>query len=349
MSEASNKINTARSVRSALDRKKVFRFETPDNLSTRLFDQFEEVAESVLVVLEYLIPEQQNLASGFLEFAANMFKQLHDAPDQEYGASNTKWINNVAERFQNWRDQRRDPSHIGLAILLSGTLSPVSAAELRSAVDVGLKSLKDAELSIAARAKELEDQAVAKAKRKIDEARLTARGDSMTAAQDQFKAARKRANAMAGLFAVLGLVFTAGLIITAAIMYKGAIDIARTAASQPDQGEIGWAPTISLLAIKLVILSTLAYVTSMCWRSFRAYLHMSELNAHRVHVANCIGAFAAAAQVGETEDVVLIRMMESVIAFGNSGLLPHDDDTIAGQKIALEPGSLLPKPTSSSS
>jgi hypothetical protein len=308
-----------------------------------LFDHFDETAESFLGVLDFLTPEVQNQAAGFLERTIATFKQLQEATDPVYGEHRNQWMNNIRTQFQEWRDRRSNiPSSMGLAILLTGSLNPVSAAELREALEQGLKSLKDAETSIASRAKELEEQAIARAKRITDEARKTARGESMAAAQEQFEKAKDRAKTGALWFGIGGAGLTIALIVTAACMYKSAVAMAAEP-SQPNGKGIDWASAISLLALKLVILSALAYVTSMCWRSFRAYLHMSELNSHRVHVANCIGAFAAAAQADETEDEVLIRMMESVVAFGNSGLLPHDDDTIAGQKIGFDPGSLVPR------
>ncbi len=58
----------------------------------------------------------------------------------------------------------------------------------------------------------------------------------------------------------------------------------------------------------------------------RAQLHMCEKNRHRQRVANSMEAFVASAVTPEQRDLILSQLVESVVQFGNSGLVQREDD-----------------------
>ena len=89
-------------------------------------------------------------------------------------------------------------------------------------------------------------------------------------------------------------------------------------------------------ALRIVILSAVGAFTTYSLRMLRAHIHMSHLNKHRQRVANSIEAFVMSANTPEQRDLILANLVEAVVAFGNSGLLPHDEDTLGGQKLPTE-------------
>ncbi len=103
---------------------------------------------------------------------------------------------------------------------------------------------------------------------------------------------------------------------------------------QPELPSIGatWPAFLSATLLRVVLLSTAGAVALFCVRVFRAYLHTNQLNHHRQRVANSMESFVESAITPEQRDAILGRLVEAVVAFGNSGLIPGDDDTVAAQK-----------------
>lgn len=106
-------------------------------------------------------------------------------------------------------------------------------------------------------------------------------------------------------------------------------------------GQAGTAPgtipqAIYLTAIRITILTAIGAITTFCLRLFRAHLHMAEFNHHRRRVANSMAAFVEAVQGSEQRDQILGRLVDSVITFGDSGILQRDVEGISVPSVAIE-------------
>jgi hypothetical protein len=73
--------------------------------------------------------------------------------------------------------------------------------------------------------------------------------------------------------------------------------------------------------LRVLILSTIVWLIAVCLRVFRSYLHLQEHNLHRLVIAQGMKTFILAAATKEHQDIILIRLVEAVSEFGNSGLI----------------------------
>ena len=89
-------------------------------------------------------------------------------------------------------------------------------------------------------------------------------------------------------------------------------------------------------AIRITILTAIGTATAFCLKIFRAHLHMSEKNRHRQRVANSIGAFVESAVTPDQRDLILSQLVESVVQFGNSGLLQGKEDNLYRPKMTID-------------
>ena len=155
-------------------------------------------------------------------------------------------------------------------------------------------------------------------------ARLTASGISVEEAQKQFREAQTSLDRRVYLWTGLAGVSILGFIGVA--IYFALIDL-------PEHWR--W-HVIYHGAIRVTILAAVGTVAAFCLKVLRAHLHMSEKNRHRQRVANSIGAFVDSAGTPEQRDMILSQLVESVIQFGNSGLIQRDDDNVYRSKPAAE-------------
>lgn len=88
--------------------------------------------------------------------------------------------------------------------------------------------------------------------------------------------------------------------------------------------------------LRLALVGVLDAALTVCLRMMRAYLHMVEHNNHKLRVTNSIEAFVAAVRTQESKDLVLGKLVESVTAFGDSGILGKQSETAALPSVILE-------------
>ncbi len=96
------------------------------------------------------------------------------------------------------------------------------------------------------------------------------------------------------------------------------------------------AQTAYLTAIRITLLTALGALTTFCLRMMRSAIHMAEYNDHRRRIANCISSFVEAAGTLEQRDAILIKLVDSVAQFGESGLLENEKDSVSVPSIAFE-------------
>ena len=155
-------------------------------------------------------------------------------------------------------------------------------------------------------------------------ARLTASRISVEEAQKQFRDAQAALDRQVKLWSGLSAVCVAGFIGTA--IYFANVDL-------PDQWR--W-HVIYHGAIRVSILTAIGTAAAFCLKILRAHLHMSEKNRHRQRVANSIGAFVESAVTPEQRDLILSQLVESVVQFGNSGLLHRGDENVYRPKMTID-------------
>jgi hypothetical protein len=88
--------------------------------------------------------------------------------------------------------------------------------------------------------------------------------------------------------------------------------------------------------IRVTLLTAIGAIATFCFKVLRAQMHLREQNLHRARVANTMDAFLGAASQPEQRDIILARMLDAIVAFGNSGLLTDSDESMSPAKLILE-------------
>ena len=87
-----------------------------------------------------------------------------------------------------------------------------------------------------------------------------------------------------------------------------------------------WPVALYHTLLRVLVLSALAGVATFALRMLRVHLHLAERNRHRVRVANSVESFVQSALEPAQRDLILARLVDSIIGFGNSGLVHNDGD-----------------------
>ncbi len=181
--------------------------------------------------------------------------------------------------------------------------------------------------------RDLTDKAQVEADRIEERARGTARGFSVKAAQIEFDTASNQLRQRAIGWGVLSLAVFVGFIGFALNIYHHPpIFFSEQRSSSSNLV----AEAIYFSAIRVTILTAIGALATFCLRMLRAHLHMSAQNDHRRRVANSMEAFVEAAQTPEQRDIIFGRLVDSVVDFGESGILEKTGDTLSVPSVAIE-------------
>jgi len=174
------------------------------------------------------------------------------------------------------------------------------------------KQLQDASAELIERAKEEAAQ--------IEEnARATAARVSFKEAQEEFQsAADELQGKIIGYYWLSAFFFAAFIVLAGWFLFN-----------HKPPSDIGWS-VIYYTTIRIVILGAVGGVLAFCLKMLRANLHMREINLHRRRLANSMQTFAHAALTKEQRDIILMRVVEAIADFGNSGLLSRSSGDEAG-------------------
>lgn len=235
----------------------------------------------------------------------------------EYVTYRNQFTGNVTNSLENARLYW--PSFVTAQIeklgVLEGFESVISRAKVEA--DQVLNQVKEEGQKLIASATEA-------AKEIEGKARLTASKISVKDAQEQFAAAQKNLTKKVWLWAILTILTFGGFVVFASyLLTKAHVD-----------ENLRWT-MIYYTAIRVTILTAMGAAANFCLKMLRAHLHMSEQNLHRQRIANSITAFVEASGP-EQRDAILGKLVDAVIAFGSSGLLDKDDDTIYLPKLTIE-------------
>ncbi|MDE0623879.1 MAG: hypothetical protein OXH83_19620 [Bryobacterales bacterium] len=139
---------------------------------------------------------------------------------------------------------------------------------------------------------------------------------SVKAAQQQFEEASSHDSGRVKLWTCLS-VLSIGALIAAAFLFTfwGAVRIPTG---------LEWTDALPHALLRIFVLSALAGATTFTFRMLRAHLHIAERNRHRVRVANCIKDFLGATRDKAQRDLILAKLTDSIVNYGDSGLVQYD-------------------------
>lgn len=88
---------------------------------------------------------------------------------------------------------------------------------------------------------------------------------------------------------------------------------------------------------RAVILGALFALLSFFLSLLKAYLHILEVNQHKLRVANSAEGLVAAAKTPEHQDLILSRLVDAIVDFGDSGLLKDNPpDKNPNSRVSLD-------------
>lgn len=163
------------------------------------------------------------------------------------------------------------------------------------------------------------DKALEGAKRLAEEietrARKTATKISVKDAQDQFNSASVDLDKKVESWQKAGIASTLLLVLGAAAFMLWPL---------PDSGT--WPVALYHTLLRLFVLSAMGAVSAFSFRMLRAHMHMAEKNRHRVRVANSVESFVNSALEPQQRDLLLAKLAEAIIDFGDSGIIKGERD-----------------------
>ena len=157
-------------------------------------------------------------------------------------------------------------------------------------------------------AKDLAEEIEAKARR-------TATKISVVEAQNQFREASTHDAKQVKLWGWLAGASISLLIVTPLFMMYWPL---------PETG--AWPVALYHTLLRVLVLSAIAGIATFAFRMLRAHLHLAEKNRHRVRVANSVESFVQSALEPAQRDLILARLTDSIVSFGDSGLVEHDGE-----------------------
>lgn len=149
-------------------------------------------------------------------------------------------------------------------------------------------------------------------------ARTTAAGISINDAQTQFNNATKSDGIQLLVWSALGV---------ASLYWFFSLALLYTSEAKTLPNDWTWQFGY-ITALHATILAATGTIAGFSLKNLRASLHMLNHNLHRKRIANSIEAFVQAAQTPEQRDMILMRLVDSLTAFGQSGLVNSDSDHI---------------------
>ena len=253
-------------------------------------------------------------ARSTLEEIANHMEAQADRPSAEYINERESFLSAV--RGQVEEAKRWLPLFAGSAVLERGFLEDEG---IRREYERVVQDLKEETESTLARVKEQADKAVEDAKKLADEiesrARKSATRMSVDEAQRQFSSATSELQKKANIWAKLTAVSVVVLLVLPIVFMSWPL---------PDGDN--WSVALYHTLLRIFVLSAAGAAVTTCVRLFRAHLHMMEKNRHRVRVANSIESFVNSALEPQQRDLLLAKLAEAVIDFGDSGIIKSERD-----------------------
>ena len=285
-----------------------------------------EIKKKVAILVQYadeLHDEQLQTIVGELESIRAEMEQQAAFSSQDYATNRDQFLNNI-ETYLGGIRLHWSPV-VTTAIEARGLLDNEG---IRQEYEHTIESIKRESESALQQVKEEADKTIEEARTLAEQienrARFTAAGISVEEAQKQFREAQTALDKRVKIWSILGIASIVGFIVAA--LYFLNTDL-------PDQWR--W-QVVYHSSIRVSILTAIGTAAAFCLKILRAHLHMSEKNRHRQHVANSMAAFVQSAVTPEQRDLILGQLVESIVQFGNSGLVQREDDHIYRPKMTID-------------
>ena len=267
-----------------------------------------------------------NQSRGTFENIANLMTQQASRTPSEFISQRDNFltqIDNYLIESGRWR-----PAFVATAIEERGFLQDEGIRqEYRRAVE----QLQQESATTLASVKQEADRALEGAKKLAEEietrARRTATKISVKDAQEQFASASQDLDRKVKYWSLSGVGATVLLVAVAAGFMLWPL---------PPAGE--WPVALYHTLLRLFVLSATGAVSAFTFRMLRAHMHMAEKNRHRVRVANSVESFVNSALEPQQRDLLLAKLAEAIIDFGDSGLIKGEPD---GHESSVVSGDML--------
>ena len=250
--------------------------------------------------------------SSTIETIANSMIDQATLESSEYLTQRDGFLQTIdthIEEANNWK-----PILAGAAMLDRGFLddeglkrkSERALANLQKMTGETLATIQAAAEKSIQGAKELAEEIETKARR-------TATKISVVEAQDQFREASTHDAKQVKLWGWLAGA-SISLLIATPLLFMMHWPL-------PETGE--WPVALYHTLLRVLVLSAIAGIATFAFRMLRAHLHLAEKNRHRVRVANSVESFVQSALEPAQRDLILARLTDSIVSFGDSGLVGH--------------------------
>ena len=283
-----------------------------------------EIQTKVKFLLQYaheLHDEPIGGICGTLHAISAAMQQQADSQNVDYVARRPGFLTNIDQQLEELK--RYWPPVVTAAVEARRFLEDEGVRqEYEQTIESIKKESESALQQVQGEARKTIEEARVLAEQIEKRARLTATRISVKEAQEQFQQAQAALDKQVKIWACLGSVCIAGFICVS--LYFITVDL-------PD----GW-QVIYHSAIRISILTAIGTTAAFCLKILRAQLHMREKNRHRQRVANSMEAFVASAVTPEQRDLILSQLVESVVQFGNSGLVQREDDHVYRPKMTID-------------
>lgn len=267
-----------------------------------------------------------NQARDTFENIANLMIQLAATDSAAYIGQRSTFLQQVETHLRNsllWR-----PAFVSAAVEERGFLEDEGIRqEYRRAVE----QLQRDSATTLANVKQEADRALEGAKKLAEEietrARKTAAKISVKEAQEQFSIASTDLTGKVTFWGRVGVGSTIALVAVAVGFMWWPL---------PDSGS--WPVALYHTVMRVFVLSSMGAVSAFSFRMLRAHMHMAEKNRHRVRVANSVESFVNSALEPQQRDLLLAKLAEAIIDFGESGIIKGDRDE---QESSIVSGDML--------
>ena len=310
----------------SIDKQKLFR---PNLGDESLQSEIEPILVQFLDKAQHAIEYASLVADDQVRSLTGLFQAFYQTLNSQAELDPSGYIQNKNNLLNELIGQREEmlqwwPPFVTAAVEAKGFLKDEGILKEH---DKAIGNLKTQAQAAIASIDEESQKILAEAKKVANEieqrARRTAARVSVDEAQKQFKEAQKHHEGQVKLWAWIsggsGTIFLGGVFFLLWFV-------------EPDSSG-GWQP-LYYTALRLALLGVLGAFTAFCLRTFRAHLHMRELNLHRQRVANSIPSFVDSAVNHDQRDLILAQLIDAVATFGNSGLLR--DDLATPTKLAVD-------------
>lgn len=222
--------------------------------------------------------------------------------------------------------KKLEPHFVSSAVLTRGLLEDEGIKKeneraieaMKRESQLALETIKEEAEKTIAEAKGLAEQIETKA-------RDTVRGVSVKEAQDQFEEAQKHHKSQMILWSII----TGGVV--ALFLY---VAYQFYVYEFPQKVEIYKAVYKSVL--RIIILGAIGAIAAFSLRILRAHMHMRQHSLHRKRIAKSMASFVESAITKEQRDIILAQLVDAVAAFGTSGLLRKEDESIHSSKMIVD-------------